>query len=230
MKDKKLNLYEKLIEIRKQVLYVKKGDKAYNFNYTKPSVIIGLLRPKMDELGVILSYDIIDTELTEVERYAKSNITKIGIIKAKFVFEFINAENPEEKISKTITTMIRGDDISDMGSLSTYTLRYFLLGYFNIPNDKDDPDTHEKSLARNTYKAEEEEGIPIEEVEESIYIDANQIKCIKNMLDYLNNGSEKVLLKSYNIESLEQLKKENYEKTVRALNKRIEIKKEESKK
>jgi len=240
MEDKKLNLYEKLIEIRKQILYIKKEEivKAgqKQFNYTKGSILISLLRPKMDELGILLTYEIAEIIHKDISRinYHKELIPT-GITQAKCVFTFINAETPTETIERVIWTTIKGEDIQDMGSIQTYMLRYFLIGFFNISNDKIDPDNHEKTVERLSQKEAEDNYIKAndnkkEEVEESIYIDANQIKCIKNMLDFLNNGSEQVLLKSYNIESLEQLKKENYEKTVRALNKRIEIKKEESKK
>jgi hypothetical protein len=49
------------------------------------------------------------------------------------------------------------------------------------------------------------------------------------MLDYLNNGSEQSLLKLFNIKSLENIEKNNYERIIKSLNKRVEIKKEESK-
>lgn len=158
----KLNLYQKLIEIRKEVPYLQKGADGYNFKYVAGSVLLGIVRPKMDELGVLLSFDVEEISTDDVERVVKGKTVSMGRTKAKYVFTFTNAENPFQKTSKTIWTQILGDDVSDMGSLNTYSLRYFLLGFFNIPNDKEDPDQHE--LSKN--KALPKELISKEQVKE----------------------------------------------------------------
>jgi len=242
MENKKLNLYEKLIEIRKQVLYIKKEETVSagkkNFNYTKGSILISLLRPKMDELGILLTYEItelIHKDISRVNYYKE--IIPVGITQAKCVFTFINAETPSETIERVIWTTIKGEDIQDMGAIQTYMLRYFLLGFFNISNDKTDPDNHEKTVERLAQKEAENNYTKKEDMlknkvddgnsqVKSSYIDAQQVGCIKKMLDYLNNDSEKALLKSYNIENLEQIEKDNYERTIKALNRRVELKKE----
>jgi len=49
-----MNLYEKLIEVRKVVPYLQKDNKGHGFNYVSSSNTLGALRRKMDEVGVLL--------------------------------------------------------------------------------------------------------------------------------------------------------------------------------
>lgn len=150
---KKLNLHQKLIEIRKQVPYIQKNSKGFNFEYVSGSILLGLLRPKMDELGILLSYSIDELITDDVERLVKNKMVQTGRTKLKYVFTFTNADKPEETISQTLWTQGIGDDIQSAGSFSTYTIRYFLLGFFQIPTDKDDPDAFENS--RNSMQPKE---------------------------------------------------------------------------
>jgi len=133
-KEKPLNLYQKLVEIRKCVDYVQKDSKGYNYKYAKESSILMAIRPKMDELGVFLEVDMISLEQTMDNK----------CLVAKFEFTWVNAEDPEEKISKTIILQDLGLDVKKVGGLMTYASRYFLLKTFQIPTDEDDPDKMRK--------------------------------------------------------------------------------------
>lgn len=144
--NSKKTLHQKLIEIRKEIPYLQKNAKGYNFKYVQGSVLLGLLRPKMDELDVLLSFDIEEITTEETEAMIKGKIIKATRTKLKYVFTFTDADNPSDIISKTIWTQGIGDDIQSMGSYNTYTLRYFLLGFFNIPSDTEDPDAFESSI------------------------------------------------------------------------------------
>jgi len=150
-KPQKLNLHQKLIEIRKQVTYLKKGEKSFNYNYAKGSVLLGLLRPKMDELNVLLSYEIeemdtSDVERTQFDKKTKENINvQLGRVRMKYTFIFTDADDPKQEMKRTLYFQGVGDDIKDIGGYNTYAIRYFLLGFFNIPTDDMDPDSFENT-------------------------------------------------------------------------------------
>lgn len=151
-KDKKndsLNLHQKLIELRKEIPYLQKNASGFNFKYAKGSVLLGLLRPKMDELGILLSFDIEELHTEDVVRMVKKVQVNTARVKIKYVFTWTDARNPSDCISKTIWTQGIGDTIQDMGGYNTYMLRYFLMGFLNIPSDNEDPDnfTTEKEKA-----------------------------------------------------------------------------------
>ena len=129
-----LNLYQKLIEIRKQVTFLKKDTAGYNFEYTAGSSVIGALRTKMDELGVLLIPEL-------------SNIRREGnIIWMDVNYTWVDADSPADKF--TIPWFAIGqqkDPSQSFGSALTYAERYFLLKFFVIPTDKDDPDAQSPS-------------------------------------------------------------------------------------
>jgi hypothetical protein len=150
-----LNLHQKLIEIRKEVPYLKKDTKGFNYKYGKGSVLLGLLRPKMDELGVLLNYEVVEMITEDVQRqvYDKNNksyrTVNTGRVKMKYIFKFTDAANPSSEIEVPQWFQGIGDDIQDIGGYNTYAVRYFLIGFFNIPTDEADPDAFENSVNKS---------------------------------------------------------------------------------
>ena len=62
MAETKKNLYQKLVEVRKEVVNFSKDTEGYGYNYVSGSQAIGKIREKMDELGVLLIPNIVETE------------------------------------------------------------------------------------------------------------------------------------------------------------------------
>jgi hypothetical protein len=48
-----LNIYQKLVEVRKSVPYLKKEAEGKQYNYTGSSQVLASVRNKMDELGLL---------------------------------------------------------------------------------------------------------------------------------------------------------------------------------
>ena len=140
---KKLNLHQKLIEVRKTVEYLKKDNQGYQFQYVSSSQTIGSLRMAMDEQGVLLIPSVIETK-TGDHTTKKGNHEYFTQLKMKFIWA--NAENPEE----TIECLWYGQGLDDgekgVGKALTYAEKYFLLKFFNIATDKDDPDEHQEKV------------------------------------------------------------------------------------
>jgi hypothetical protein len=126
----KLNIYQKLIEVRKQVEYLKKDAKGYNFTYTSGSSILSALRPELDRQGIVIITKLINPEIRD------GNLFVSGV-----EYELVNAENPEDRFTiPWFATGRQKDPSQSMGSGLTYSERY-LLGKLNlIPSDDDDPD------------------------------------------------------------------------------------------
>ena len=134
----KLNLYQKLVEVRKSVEYLQKDTKGYNFNYVAGSKVLGSLRKQMDDQGLLLVSAITDSKYEVVEGNKKNYV-----VSCNMMFTWINAENPEEKLEVPYCAFGSQSDVSQaLGSALTYSERYFMLKFFNIATDKDDPDAH----------------------------------------------------------------------------------------
>ena len=150
-----MNLYQKLVEIRKQVGYIQKDAQGYGYKYAKESELLWAIRPKMDELGVLLSMDMVEAVdvIVEVQNKDKSFSDRKGK-KATFVFTWRNSENPEEVDKHQIIVQDAGGDAQTMGGLMTYANRYFLYKFFSIPTDEADPDAYKAKQMGEEEKKE----------------------------------------------------------------------------
>ncbi len=146
----KLNLHQKLVEVRKSIKGFNKDTKAgsgsyVGYEYVSGSQILRAIKGKMDELGILLIPEVdYDTMHWEKHNYkTKSGIEKTDfIITMKMNYTWVNAEDPNDKI--TIPWVCIGqqtDDISKaVGTAMTYNERYFLLKFLGLPTDEDDAD------------------------------------------------------------------------------------------
>jgi hypothetical protein len=149
--QKSLNLYQKIVEIRKSIDVFTKDSKSYGYNYVSGSQVLKKIKDKMDELQVLLIPGIPDEvkhetyDYTVWDKNAKQEKEKTDfVISGTITYTWINAENPEEKLVVPWKVFGQQDDISKaFGSGLTYSERYFLLKSFNVPTDEDDPDTKE---------------------------------------------------------------------------------------
>lgn len=150
----KLNLYQKLVEIRKCIPYVHKSADGYGYKYAQESVILGLIREEMDNQGVILYQDMEECEfLPEVYVETKKGPMRTPAVRLRLKYTWINAENPEERIEATHFMQEPGADAKTIGAIMTYSNKYFLLKFLNVPTDKDDPDSFERKVVMSQPKA-----------------------------------------------------------------------------
>lgn len=136
-----MNIYQKLVEVRKSVPYLKKEAQGHQYQYTGSSQVLSSVRAKMDELGLMLVSKVLGHNLIEgkTAKGSKEFMTELDI-----EFVWINADNPEE----TIICPWYGQGVDSgekgVGKALTYAEKYFILKTFNIPTDKDDPDAFQE--------------------------------------------------------------------------------------
>jgi hypothetical protein len=140
-----LNIYQKLVEVRKSVPYLQKEAKGQQYSYVGSSQVLAAVRAKMDELGLFLSVKVVGHNVTgdtvENDNNGKVKRTTTYFTELDLEFTWINADKPEETL--TVPFYAQGVDIAGekgVGKALTYGEKYFLLKTFNIATDKDDPD------------------------------------------------------------------------------------------
>jgi hypothetical protein len=145
-----LNIYQKLVEVRKSVPYLQKESQGHQYQYTGSSQVLASVRAKMDELGLMLISKVLGHNLIEgkTAKGAKEFMTELDL-----EFTWINADKPEETI--VCPWYGQGVDNSEkgVGKGLTYAEKYFILKTFNIPTDKDDPDSFQEKS--ETYRKPE---------------------------------------------------------------------------
>ncbi len=146
-----MNIYQKLINVRKVVPYLQKENKGYQFNYVSSSQVLASVKQKLDELGLLLIPKITGHKVSfETVEYVQKDIPKkttTYFTELDLEMIWLNAECPEEVI--VCPWYGQGVDTAGekgVGKALTYAEKYFMLKFFNIPTDKDDPDAFQRRL------------------------------------------------------------------------------------
>ena len=141
-----MNIYEKLLEVRRSVDYLQKESKGAQYSYVSSSQVLSAVRKKMNEVGLLLIPEITESCVKEKEELKPNNkVTITYFTELHMKMTWINANNPDEKI--ICPWYAQGVDIAGekgVGKALTYGEKYFMLKFFNIPTDKDDPDSFQK--------------------------------------------------------------------------------------
>lgn len=148
-----MNLYQKLIEVRKEIDKFVKDTKGYGYSYVSGSQVLGKIRPKMDELGVWLKIETENVVWTTFDyKNSKDEDKTDFIVAGDIIYTWINADNPEEKDVNKFNFLGQQDDISKAyGSGLTYSERYFILKCLQAPTDNDDPDSKNTTGKKSNY-------------------------------------------------------------------------------
>lgn len=140
MEPSSLNIYQRLVEVRKCVTAIGKDAKTNfgeKFKYVSSNNILSVLRPAMDQFGLVLECRItghsLNTKWSGADR--KEHLTELEI-----EFVWVNADKPEERIVCPFYGQGLDTGEKGVGKAATYAEKYFLLKFFNIPTDEDDPD------------------------------------------------------------------------------------------
>lgn len=141
------NIYSKLLEIQKAVRALAKdatsGSGASGYMYVSGSKVLDVVRPKMDELGLLLIPEVesIQTERIDYQVGSGNNVKSKSemFTTVMMTFTWIDTETGEKLPLKFGANGQNGWD-KGLGSALTYAERYFLLKFFHIATDEDDVD------------------------------------------------------------------------------------------
>lgn len=191
-----LNIYQKLAKIRKQVEVIQKNKSGFNYKYVTDDELLAKITAFMDKYELSLIPSIVQgTMKHEQYHYLKTKFDKSTkqsyeehnneiIVSADMIFSWVNNESPEERVDVPwIIIGQQADGSQAFGSGLTYSMRYFLLKYFNIATPDDDVDNWRSK--QKAAEAAEDLAIAKQIIEE---VD----KTIKNFLAQNPKESDKV--------------------------------------
>lgn len=145
-----MNLHEKLIEIRASIDELKKDGTGYQYKYVTGSQILGKMQAAMDANKVLLVPSIesvnnpVLDEYDTIDKYGKLKHYRDWHVSGVMNYTWVNSEDPTDRIIVPWFFIGQQDDSSKaFGSGLTYAERYFLLKFFGLPTDCEDPDSKE---------------------------------------------------------------------------------------
>lgn len=150
-----MNIYQKLIEVRKAVPYLQKDSQGQQYKYNSSSQVVAAVRAKLDELQLLLITEMVGHTLhAETIEYIdkdRPKKTTTYFTEVDLVMTWVNAEAPEEMIK--IPWYAQGVDIAGekgVGKAVTYGEKTFLLKQFNIATDQMDVDAFQGKLEKSS--------------------------------------------------------------------------------
>lgn len=137
-------IYKKLLELQKAVVGLTKDKSGNSYQYVSGDKILGIVRPAMDKLGLLLIPEVEDATFTrqDYNLYDKNGNVKPKseiFCNLKIKFTWVDSESGETLVCHWASSGQNNWD-KGLGSALTYGERYFLLKFFHIATDKDDVD------------------------------------------------------------------------------------------
>ncbi len=154
-----MNIYQKLLEVRKAIPYLQKESQGHQYQYVGSSQVLAAVRQQLDDLGLYLetrvkSHNVREETTENKDKYGNLKKTTTYFTELDIEYTWVNVDNPDEKI--TIPFYGQGVDKAGekgVGKALTYAEKYFMLKQFNIATDQDDPDRFQEKS--ETYRAPE---------------------------------------------------------------------------
>lgn len=134
------NIFTKLLSIQTEVDSFVKSAKAFNYSYVDGNQVLDKIRPLMIQKKIMLKQEIIKCENTIIDyKNSKGGEKREILSSVSQRFTWVDCETGETDVNEFHANGMNDFD-KGLGSALTYAERYFLLKYFHIPTDKDDPD------------------------------------------------------------------------------------------
>lgn len=139
-----MSIYKKLLALQQAVVGLTKDKRGNSYDYVSGDKILGIVRPQMDKLGLLLVPEV------EESTFARQDYTlydKNGNPKPKseifctlrLKFTWVDGDSGETLVCRWASSGMNNWD-KGLGSALTYGERYFLLKFFHVATDKDDVD------------------------------------------------------------------------------------------
>ena len=147
----KIELYKKLLELQKHLSVISKKGEGRGFQYIKGDDLFSKARPKMDELGLMLFHEVLETTNEHVIWKTRNGDKQQTFTDCKMLFTWVDAES-----GQTLEHRFSASGFNDwdkaLGSALTYAERYYVLKQYHIPTGEDDPDARKEPTTAETIK------------------------------------------------------------------------------
>ena len=145
------SLYQKFVTLQKTVRGLapnaQGGSTTAGYRYVSGSKVLEIVRPKMDELGLLLVPQVDSIENERMDYQVKSGPKSEILTKVMMTFTWVDSESGETLPVRFGANGQNGWD-KGLGSALTYAERYFLLKFFHIATDEDDVDARPSEDAK----------------------------------------------------------------------------------
>ena len=144
-------LLPKLAALQSAVRGLGKDTKGNSYEYVSGSKVLDAVRPRMDELGLLLVQEVEDIRNERVDYSTRNGAKSEMFTSVSMVFTWVDTETGEKLPVRFAANGCNGWD-KGLGSALTYGERYFLLKFFHIATDEDNVDARQGEEAAPVAK------------------------------------------------------------------------------
>ena len=145
-----MSVYKKLLQLQAATRSLAPNAEGQTgsarYNYVAGAKLLSHIRPKMDEVGLLLTQEVIDIH-NEPITYTTRNGDKTEMFTSLHIrFTWIDVEDESKIVNEFYANGMNAWD-KGLGSALTYAERYYLMKTFHIATDEDDVDALKKDEA-----------------------------------------------------------------------------------
>ena len=119
---------------------------AAKYNYVSGAKLLGVIRPLMDKLGLILTQEVVEIHNEPISYMTKNGEKTEMFTTAHIRFTWVDTEDGSQVVNEFFANGMNAWD-KGLGSALTYAERYYLMKTFHIATDEDDVDALVKEEA-----------------------------------------------------------------------------------
>lgn len=122
---------------------------AAKYNYVSGAKLLGVIRPLMDKLGLILTQEVVDIKNEPITYMTRNGEKTEMFTTAHIRFTWVDTDDGSQVVNDFFANGMNAWD-KGLGSALTYAERYYLMKTFHIATDEDDVDALVKDEAIKT--------------------------------------------------------------------------------
>lgn len=119
---------------------------AAKYNYVSGAKLLGVIRPLMDKLGLILTQEVVDIKNEPITYMTRNGEKTEMFTTAHIRFTWVDTDDGSQVVNDFFANGMNAWD-KGLGSALTYAERYYLMKTFHIATDEDDVDSLVKEEA-----------------------------------------------------------------------------------
>ena len=137
MSDTKLNVFQRINEVRKLIDYIKKDKQVQTYKAVTHDQVTGLIRDHLVKLGVVVYPNLVSSNTIDTgDKTSKG--TPIIRVEAVYEFVFVNIDDPQDKFVASISAHANDQGDKAPGKALSYAKKAVILKVFEIETGEDD--------------------------------------------------------------------------------------------
>ena len=188
-----MNIYQRVNAVMQKVIYIKKDTKVQGYSAVTHDNVVAMVRAELVRAGIVIYPEQLGCDMP-IMRDGKD--IKMHLYVADYLIHFVNIDKPDDRISVKINSHANDNGDKAPGKALSYATKYAILKVFSLETGEND-ESRSEALATIT---------------------PTQIKGINSILE----GEESIkdrMLAYLKVESVEEILKADYNKTVAQIKK-----------